>query len=395
MLKKVKGVIVHLYYMAECGFTIALNMFFTFLSLFIPKSKQYVIVGGWNGKRYADNSRAFYEYLTENKQELGIKKVFWYTKDQKIFEMLLKKNYDVLYGINMKSIFWHFRSRVHVIDQYPSDVIGFLSVRCIRINLFHGIALKKIYNYMRKKPVYVNFFTKLYSKGFWRDQYLLVTSEWSKEIESFAFGITGKKCLISSYPRNARLYAKKYNGKQQEPFKVIYLPTFRDDKKQNPLLETDIEGLNSELGKRGILLYVKSHFANKAVWNRLNGLENVVFLEAESDVYDILPETDLLITDYSSVFFDYIITGKPIIFFPYDYEYYKNSDRGFVVPYDEYTPGIKVETVDELLEAIYFVHLHYNEYIEEYMECYNVVSNKAHKYLDEPDYTELVRFWRK
>ena len=69
------------------------------------------------------------------------------------------------------------------------------------------------------------------------------------------------------------------------------------------------------------------------------------------DIMEILNQFDLLITDYSSIYIDYLLTGKPIIFLPYDKEAYL-SDRGFNFPYDEVTPGPKPETLQELLNFV-------------------------------------------
>lgn len=122
---------------------ILFNILLSILSAVIPKSKKYVVVGGWYGKRYADNSRYMYEYLCSHKKELGISNVFWYTRSERIRDDLLNQGKEVLFGYSIKSIYWHLRSKVHIIDQNPRDILGFLSVGCIRINLWHGTPLKR------------------------------------------------------------------------------------------------------------------------------------------------------------------------------------------------------------------------------------------------------------
>ncbi len=372
---------------------IIINFFMVVLSLFIPKSKAYVIVGGWNGKRYADNSRAFYEYLLIKKNELGIKRVFWYTKNIVIYNKLKNEGLDVLYGVNARSIYWHLRCGVHIIDWNPVDILYFLSVRSIRINLWHAIPMKKVYNYLYDMPVYTNKLNKLYSPGFWRDQYILATSEWSGKILSYAFGVSKKKCLISSYPRNHRLYENIYNGKTQNIFTVFYLPTFRDNRKGSPLLDYDLETLNKKLKKSKMQLFLKLHFADRSEGGSIPPMSNIKFLKAEADVYDWLYKTDLLITDYSSVFYDFTITKKPILFYPYDYDNYKNNDRGFIMPYNEYTPGEKVFTVEDLIKAMFYIKENYEEYMKFYLEQYDKVRKAVNKYLVEPNYRELEKIW--
>lgn len=373
---------------------ILINLLVVVISFFIPKSKEYVIVGGWGGKRYADNSRAFYEYLIEKKIELGIKKIFWYTKDKSIHDRLRNNGFDVLCGVNLKSIYWHFRSGVHITDWSPVDILYFFSVRCIRINLWHGIPLKKVFNYIHEDNItYVNKWNKICSLGFWKDQYILAPSEWAGEILRFAFGLQKEKCLIASYPRNRKLYKNIYDGKKKDKCTVFYLPTFRNNKSQNPFLNCNLEELNRELAEHNIQVLFKLHFADKPVKKKMDELSNIKLLETEVDAYEWLDKTDLLVTDYSSVYYDFTITNKPILFYPYDYEYYKDNDRGFIVSYEEYTPGEKVFELDELIKLIFYVAENYEEYRIAHSKQYEVIRKKVNKYLTEPNYDELKEIW--
>jgi CDP-glycerol glycerophosphotransferase len=69
------------------------------------------------------------------------------------------------------------------------------------------------------------------------------------------------------------------------------------------------------------------------------------------EIMDYLNCFDALITDYSSIYFDYLLLDRPIIFLPYDYEQY-SRDTGFTVPYDDFTPGHKPSTMKEFMSAI-------------------------------------------
>lgn len=383
-----------IYYICMCLLTTVLNIIMTLLSLLIPKTRSYVIVGGWNGLRYADNSRAMYEYLNTHKSELKIKRVFWYTKDKQIYDDLNNQGLDVLFGMNIRSVYWHFRSKIHIVDQYPQDIIDFLSVRCIRINLFHGVGLKKIYNFMREKPTFCNILNKMDSRGFWRDQFILTTSETEKAICSYAFGLKEKKCIKASYPRNRYLYVDTNRANREESFNIIYLPTFRNNQDSNPLLESDLNVINEKFKEKKIHLFIKAHFANKAKWDKQLELSNIIYLHSKFDIYEILHEMDLVITDYSSVYFDFMLTGRPILFYPYDLEYYKNQDRGFIIPYMENSPGEKVYTVKELIEKIFDIQSHYDFYINKYKLNYNIVRDMINEFVEKPNYSELLSFWK-
>lgn len=375
-------------------FKVLLRPMLYIISFFIPKSFKYVVVGGWNGKRYADNSRAMYEYLDKNKSELGIKKVFWYTKSTEIYNMLKKQGKDVLIGKNLSSIYWHFRSKVHIIDWMYCDIIGELSVRTIRIDLWHGMPLKK-FGYM-EKGASINKWERFVKEGCWRKKYLLTTSELSRELLSWARGVEKEKCLIASYPRNERLYVKQnYIKGDNDLFRVFYLPTFRNNDSINPILEADLKLINNKMKEQNIVIYIKPHFASYAEWNSKANFSNIKILDAKEDVYEWLHNMDLLITDYSSVYFDYMLTRRPILFYIYDYKYYLNDDRGFALPYDEYTPGKKIYETQELFETIIDIMNNYDKYIDKYIKQYEMINQEVNLYTDRPNYEQLLKFWNK
>lgn len=369
---------------------IVFNVVLTILSFLVPKSKKYIIVGGWYGKRYADNSKAIYVFLNNNKEKLGIKRVIWITKSDDIYKLLKNKNLDVVKGYSISAIFWHLRSKTHIIDQNPHDILGFLSVRCNRINLWHGFPLKRIGNLITNSEKKVSFWDKLASGGFWADQTLLATSEMGAELLSRAMGIKREKCVIASYPRTCNLfkdYSKKINS---DIFRVLYLPTLRDRKERNPILDSDLTNINIKLKENNIVFLLKPHPASIGDWSFINDLSNFQILKPSEDIYNILEITDLLITDYSSVHFDYMLTGKALLFFPYDYEDYISKDRGFNLPYDEFTPGAKVYKVNDLIEGIVKIKLDYAGYQKQYRNQYRYINDLVNKYQEKPDYRELL-----
>lgn len=79
---------------------------------------------------------------------------------------------------------------------------------------------------------------------------------------------------------------------------------------------------------------------------------NILFIKPFEDIYPLLPVSDYLITDYSSIYFDYLLLNKEIIFYPFDYTEYVNEDRKLYFDYDEITPGEKVYTFEKLLDTL-------------------------------------------
>ena len=132
---------------------------------------------------------------------------------------------------------------------------------------------------------------------------------------------------------------------------ILYAPTFRDDELHNPeviakLLEI-IKGLPEEyyLGLRLHPFIAKS----------CEGIilpSRAIQLSFEPDLSAVLMASDLLITDYSSIAFEYCITERPMVFFAYDLEEFSNHGRGFYEDYESYVPGPVVYTSEEVIAVI-------------------------------------------
>lgn len=348
------------------------------LSLPIKKNDKLWVFGSWFGKRFADNSRYLYEYVNENHEELSLEKPIWITDSDDVYNFLYKKGFNVYKKWSFKSVYYHLKAGVHIIDQHPnSDLNSFFSVRAKKINLWHGLPLKKIGTYQDN-------YNSSYSVSFgnWQDCKILCTSEFIKNILSIAFDKKDENCLLGAYPRNHYLQndllnltdleidtIKNLNDLKNDGYKVVfYLPTFRD-KCNLKFLGTDLmeEQLVffENMKKNKIVIVTKLHFASKMFHNDfITDNDFLINLDESLDVYPILKESDLLITDYSSVYFDYLYLDREIVFYPYDLDYYKNDDRGLMFEYNEFTPGEKAYDISSLAKVI-VSSLYSNKYKKE------------------------------
>ncbi len=352
---------------------LVINSIIFLISLLIFKDKKMIIVGPWFGDRWADNSR----YFMQDAQKQTKYKVYLIVKNKKLYNEL-NKSINCVYRYSLKSIYLHFRAKFHVVDQGDKSLIGFLSVRAIRINLWHGLPMKKLWDLAYRPPknkfaaklMQFNrklnvFFNGFCSKGGWDNYYLLTPSlyDW----ENFLKICVNEKLvkpLFAKYPRTDYLKnyidrnniilseEKKYldlvKTKAKEKKLVLYVPTFRD--KSSTLIlgtnnDNDINKYIELLNKNNCVLVIKMHSADMTI---LSKYDNCIILNNYCDISTFLPYMDCLITDYSSVFFDYLIFNRPIIFYPYDYDYYDNSDRGILPNYTVHTPGEMVYNFEEL-----------------------------------------------
>lgn len=364
---------------------IIVNLLALVISLLVPKSDDILLFGSWFGKNFADNSKYFYLYCSYNKEKLGLQRVIWITDSDEVFNDLKSKHLDVYKKWSLSGIWYHYRSGYHFICQQANDINAYFSVRAKRVQLWHGVGFKNI-SAIDEAPdtkaikYKLSYFFKLIStRGFWYKFIFLSTSEFATEkIYNLSFRVWENKFVEGNYPRNIFLNEKddeKYLDKRQlELIKdikdrinkgckiVFYLPTYRNNayldkniRKIYPLnisSEAEFNKFDEFLCKNNIYFLSKFHFAgNSSLIDERTNFKN---LPMDLDVYPILKYTDILITDYSSIYADFLFVDKPIIFYPYDLDKYKNQDKGFIFNFDDVTPGEKAYDLESLKSKLVY-----------------------------------------
>jgi CDP-glycerol glycerophosphotransferase (TagB/SpsB family) len=362
------------------------NFILYFFSLFIPKSKKFILIGSWFGSRFADNSKYLYLHINNNLQDLGFKKAIWISRDIEIVKELNGKGFCAYQFWSVQSIWYHFRSYFHVIDQSYKDINSIFSIRSKRIHLWHGFPLKRLGSIGRytnnglydetipfqSESRILTLRKKLNSHGFWSDFYLLGTSVFSAQIMSKTFNVKEKNMLISAYPRNFAPIFKpslkfllqnekdayqKIESLKNSGYKLFgYFPTFRDSTETLVLGSNDtneiLEFLDTcEINK--VKIICKFHSAEKNTGDKLLDLHPALInLSANHDIYSYIDLIDIVITDYSTIGLDFLLWERPVIYYPYDLKYYSELDRKLTFDYKEFTPGPKVYTLSELKKII-------------------------------------------
>jgi CDP-glycerol glycerophosphotransferase len=100
----------------------------------------------------------------------------------------------------------------------------------------------------------------------------------------------------------------------------------------------------------------------------LPDLPAVVDVSTYPDVHELYLAADVLVTDYSSVMFDFAVTGKPMVYYTYDLEAYRDSLRGFYFDLEPIAPGPLVRTQPELVEALHHLPSITDAYADRYAE---------------------------
>ena len=249
------------------------------------------------------------------------------------------------------------------------------------INLWHGIGWKAClwsnpyHKKYKEKGKIANFIHLLfYPHLYYKPDIVLSSSPYMTE-NFFApmFDVNYNKCIEDIYPRcsymlqpqNMLIKNIKRYGKNEEINLInkfsnydkvfLYAPTFRDAQydfvKESGI---DFEELNIKLKSHNYLLLVKFHPSTFINTDSCRSFSNVWFIDKKIDAYNIMPFTDVLISDYSSIVFDYILLKKRIILFPFDEKKYIETSREMVFEYEELVQGIPlVRTYEELNNKLF------------------------------------------
>lgn len=242
------------------------------------------------------------------------------------------------------------------------------------INLWHGVPLKKIalMDPNLKKGA------KLYFKKIFSDNYtcIVTTSHELIPVMARSFCVSEDRIKVWGQPRNDQIfvktdrtvYLKKIYGELPEYRKaVLYAPTFRDygETRLFPFEDFDSKELEDFLEQEKMILFLRTHIKEKtAAASYLSKRIRYLGEEEAEDVTGVLGIFDLLITDYSSIYIDYLLTGNPLLFLPYDKEKYL-AGRGMNFDYDEVTPGPKPSTMREFLNELKAVSVGDDQWVNE------------------------------
>jgi CDP-glycerol glycerophosphotransferase (TagB/SpsB family) len=316
-----------------------------FVFLFIPKVGKRIIFSSDLNCSYKNNSKFLFEYFLDKHPEKEIRYVVNCSK--------LRKDLSDRFGNyfietdSLAGVFYALRAKTWVVSSLETPVGGvFLGIGRYVHHLGHGAPLKRI-GLLEK---YSNPLKKIYLKLIrFNFSYFFSTSELFRSAWSNCVGVNPNKVFIIGQARTDQLchpdetLARTHMTKTPSNSNILYAPTWRPFSKTKlfPFHDLDLARLSNFLEANDCNIFLRLHpnfedmvpeeFSNSS---RIKTLANSEI----TDINDILGSFDLLITDYSSIYIDYLVTGNPILFLPYDYHEY-DAYVGFNICYSEYAPG--------------------------------------------------------
>ncbi|MGF7012921.1 CDP-glycerol glycerophosphotransferase family protein [Ornithinibacillus bavariensis] len=335
---------------------------FKLLGWALPQNKRRIVFESFMGKQISDNPKAIFEYISLNFPDY---KLYWSVEQKDLIEdsnhLNLIKRFSLKWIYFMAtSKYWISNSRLPLWLPKPR--------KTIYVQTWHGTPLKKIgIDIDEVHMVKTN--TKEYKESFLSEtsrwDYLISPNQYSTRIFKKAFNFN-KRIIESGYPRNDFLVnfnyeeeIKRLKYKMKLPLDkkvILYAPTWRDNQydsegKYNFKINLDLKRMYDVLVEDYIIVLRFHYLVSNNI--DIRELEGFVYdFSKYEDIRELYLISDLLITDYSSVFFDYSILKRPMLFYIYDIEEYKNDLRGFYFNFEEKAPGPLVQTTDQLLNAI-------------------------------------------
>lgn len=361
-------------------YSFVFNIIFKILKLFIKVQDDIILINSFGGKKYDDSPRVIFEYmLTQKKYDKY--KIYWAFDNPEKFNIeraeKIKVNTSKYFIIALKAKYWITNSAIE-------KGLKFKNKKTIYINTWHGTAIKK----MGKDAPETAFRFKTS-----KIDVMYAQSQYDIDIFSRAFDLPKETFALVGLPRNDELF--NINEKEIQEIKnklnipenkkvILYAPTFREyNRDKNGCIiapPINIKKWKEKLSKDYIVLF-RAHYEI----NSILGIKNDEFIYNVSDyknLNELMKISDILISDYSSIIFDYSILKRPIYSYAYDYEEYK-AKRGMYLDIRTELPNGTCEYEDDLLHKI--INCNFEEQkikTEKFSKKYIQDDGNARKYID-------------
>ena len=301
--------------------------------LLLPRKQKLCIFGSWFGSKYSDNPKWLFEYIIEHKPEY---QCYWISKSKELTREMKDLNLPVVEAGTFKSIWLHARAKFAFVSQsVEADLDSiFLHPLCTTYQLWHGIPLKKIVadtswsNRRRYSEIILKYIARHQSKiGF---NYIISTGKYCTSAFMSAFLLSRDQVIEVGFPRLDFLpiQTKLENSLSN----VLYAPTLREGKTDFTrlfFLNTKPEQLDRILCSNHIKLTIRPHPVNVGEAQEIfdNSMFKNITLDTSSDIYESINNYDILITDFSSLLFDFLYMNKALYFTKFDDENFRANER--------------------------------------------------------------------
>jgi len=363
--------------------------FATFLSFFFNQKKM-IIITSTNNVSFNFNSKYFFDYLIE--QHSNECDFYYVINDEKKTKELCEQYPEAAWRFietkSIKGMLFALKANIWITSTFELPVLSLLINRKrVVFHLGHGIPLKKIGLCEEKitKVQYLNRYIR--TRQF---NHVVCYSDSFKKYMEDIFRNKNITFLPFGQPRNdflcdRDLIARKTIKSICDSINIksklcLYAPTWRpyENTKILPFKDFNYSTLCDYLERNDIYIFIRSHpFYPISLPEQFDFNERIINFSSSkiNEIIDVLPGFDSLITDYSSIYLDYLSLGRKVGFIPYDFKQYSES-VGFSIPFYDITPGSKIYTQSELID---FFQQEQNVYEKkrEQVSCFLNIKSKG------------------
>lgn len=289
-----------------------------FISHFVPCDKKLILFVSYGGRYYNDSPMYIYENMLEDIRYKDYKLVWAFINPENYPNIQNKVKIDSVryYMVALKARCW-------ITNVVVERGLNFKPKHCFYFHTTH-VTLPKLTGYDAggKLPVAKNF-KYCFSLS-------CAQSEYEKQLQYKMYGLTSDQVLVCGYPKNDRLanvtkeeYLRLRNiiGIPANKQVILYAPTFRGNIDKQESCPIDFDLWRSELGDNFVILF-RSHPVVASQIDLDTYFPFVLDVSSYPDNVDLMIASDILISDYSGIFFEFGVQDKPMYCFAYDYEFY-------------------------------------------------------------------------
>ncbi len=342
------------------------------------KYNNIMIFGAWWGNKFDDNPAFLFEYVNKERQDI---KAFWITSDKGVLNEVRQLGYPALYAYSFKAFLTCLKAKYFIYCVSKADFSKIL-LPCLGgavcVTTWHGIPLKKIgdndninknNNNTRKRATFSNYL----ERKFFKNVYAISTSPAISGIYSSAFRLPSSHVLNLGQARNDYFFQNKHN-KVKDMFGaydkiVVYMPTHRNEGNTTMDMHTilDLNKINALCSKYNVVFLIKKHYFHRnekcVSDDEFSNIRELTSMNPE--VQEFMMSGDIMISDYSGSFIDYLLLDRPEIFYSYDLNDYLSKDRNLYREYvQDNIPGRICTDTDQLIEELKLLFNGTDNYVE-------------------------------
>jgi CDP-glycerol glycerophosphotransferase (TagB/SpsB family) len=337
------------------------------LALIIPKNARLIVLGAHNGHRFGDNTAYVFDYLNKHEKQLM---AVWLTDNPRVVKELRAKHQRVYYRRSLQALWYSLRTPLVLCTHNIKDAIVFIPFRNRPVvgYLHHGIPLRKGWLDSQQTSPQQQRSVKEKIKA---ATFMIAPSVFAAEQQNKMFPVGLERFKIIGLPRNDNFFpddpaklslqVKQLLGLKATDRTILYAPTWRPwgATRFFPFAASNLSQLNTLLKSQETYLLLRPHHIDlendslQDFWQSLQQYSQLIIATHDqvANVNQLCLISDALITDYSSLYYDYLLLDRPVIFLAYDRDRYE-AEIGFYPDYDDITIGEHPDNWQEFLQAI-------------------------------------------